>query len=115
MTLEAWVDPATVSSAWRDVIEKGNDNYYLRAPPTTRSAPAAAASSAAATAQVFPGSALPVEHWSHLAVTYDGSTVRLYVNGAMVDSVAQTGHHHHLDQRAARSAATPSTASTSTA
>src|SRR6266704_3451489 len=29
MTLEAWVNPSTVSSAWRDVIYKGNDNYYL--------------------------------------------------------------------------------------
>ena len=31
MTLEAWVDPSTVSSAWRDVIYKGDDNYYLSA------------------------------------------------------------------------------------
>ena len=29
MTLEAWVNPTTVSSAWRDVIYKGDDNYYL--------------------------------------------------------------------------------------
>jgi hypothetical protein len=29
MTLEAWVNPATVSNTWRDVIMKGNDNYYL--------------------------------------------------------------------------------------
>lgn len=29
MTLEAWVNPATVSNAWRDVIMKGNDSYYL--------------------------------------------------------------------------------------
>ena len=29
MTLEAWVDPATTTAAWRDVIYKGNDNYYL--------------------------------------------------------------------------------------
>jgi hypothetical protein len=29
MTLEAWVKPTTVSNAWRDVIMKGNDNYYL--------------------------------------------------------------------------------------
>ena len=28
MTLEAWVNPSTVSSAWRDVIYKGNDNYF---------------------------------------------------------------------------------------
>ena len=26
MTLEAWVNPATVSSVWRDVLYKGNDN-----------------------------------------------------------------------------------------
>jgi hypothetical protein len=31
VTLEAWVNPTTVSGAWRDVIEKGNDNYYLSA------------------------------------------------------------------------------------
>ena len=31
MTLEAWVNPTTVSNAWRDVIMKGNDNYYLSA------------------------------------------------------------------------------------
>ena len=31
MTLEAWVNPATVSNSWRDVIMKGNDNYYLAA------------------------------------------------------------------------------------
>jgi hypothetical protein len=28
MTLEAWVNPTTLSSAWRDVIYKGNDKYY---------------------------------------------------------------------------------------
>ena len=34
MTLEAWVNPSTVSSAWRDVVYKGNDNYYLEATST---------------------------------------------------------------------------------
>src|SRR5262245_58946111 len=37
MTLEAWVNPSTVTSAWRDVIYKGNDNYYLDAPSTNGS------------------------------------------------------------------------------
>ena len=31
MTLEAWVYPTTVNRAWRDVIYKGDDNYYLEA------------------------------------------------------------------------------------
>ena len=31
MTLEAWVNPTTVNANWRDVVYKGNDNYYLEA------------------------------------------------------------------------------------
>ena len=31
MTLEAWVNPSAVSPAWRDLIYKGDDNYYLSA------------------------------------------------------------------------------------
>ena len=37
MTLEAWVNPTTVSNTWRDVIMKGNDNYYLTATSITES------------------------------------------------------------------------------
>ena len=29
MTLEAWVYPTVVNNAWRDIIYKANDNYYL--------------------------------------------------------------------------------------
>ena len=39
MTLEAWVNPSSVTSAWRDVIYKGNDNYYLEATSTNASKP----------------------------------------------------------------------------
>src|SRR5215469_471646 len=31
MTLEAWVNPSVVDASWRDVIYKGNDNFYLEA------------------------------------------------------------------------------------
>jgi hypothetical protein len=34
---------------------------------------------------------LPLNTWSHLAVTYDGSQLRLYVNGALVATKAQGG------------------------
>jgi hypothetical protein len=34
---------------------------------------------------------LPLRAWTHLATSYDGTTERLYVNGAVVASRAQTG------------------------
>ena len=37
------------------------------------------------------GSALTVGTWSHVAMTYDGSNVKLYVDGSLVNTVAGTG------------------------
>jgi len=36
-------------------------------------------------------SGLPLNTWSHLALTFDGAALRLYVNGQLVGSKAQTG------------------------
>jgi hypothetical protein len=36
-------------------------------------------------------SALPVNAWSHLALTWNGMTLRLYVNGAEVAAHPRTG------------------------
>ena len=36
-------------------------------------------------------SALPVNSWSHLAASYDGSTLRLYVNGVQVAGTTVSG------------------------
>ena len=91
MTLEAWVDPSTVNGNWRDVIYKGNDNFYLEATSSNASHPDAGLIAGGSYADAFGTSALTANAWSFLTATYDGSTLRLYVNGTQVASTAHTG------------------------
>ena len=91
MTLEAWVNPSTVNANWRDVIYKGNDNYYLEATSSNASRPDAGMIAGGSYADAFGTAALPANTWSYLTETYDGSTLRLYVNGTQVASTAHTG------------------------
>ncbi len=44
---------------------------------------------------VLDGPVLPASTWSHLVATYDAQTMRVYVNGALADSLAST---RNIDQ-----------------
>ena len=88
MTLEAWVFP-TGGSGWRDVIYKGgaSDTYFLEG--SSDSGPPAAGGAWGRRAVRV--AALPLNVWSHLAGTYDGTSLRLYVNGVQVATRATSG------------------------
>jgi hypothetical protein len=97
MTLEAWVYPtANGAGSWRNVVLKqrtGGEVYNLYANADTnapvvyvvRSANQNDALDARGTTQ------LPLNTWTHLAATYDATTLRLYVNGVQVGSRAVSG------------------------
>jgi fibronectin type 3 domain-containing protein len=91
MTLEAWVNPASPQTKWQDVIYKGNDNYYLEGSSTNGGAPAGGGTFGGAGATAFGGGALPAGTWTYLAATYDGSNIRVYVNGTLMGTQAKTG------------------------
>ena len=92
MTLEAWVQPDTLTS-WREVILKerpGDLTYSLYANtssnrPQSDVATTGGDKSAGITPQLTTGA------WTHLAVTYDGANLRLYKNGALVTTTAAPG------------------------
>jgi fibronectin type 3 domain-containing protein len=92
MTLEAWVDPSTVTSAWRDVIYKGNDDYFLEATSTKSKYPAAGATVGTSDVATYGTTALTASTWTFLTETYNGSALDLYVNGTLVSSLAETGN-----------------------
>ncbi len=92
MTLEAWVNPSTVTSAWRDVIAKGNDNYYLMATSTPQGRPAGGAIIRNRSTNATGTANLATSTWTHLAATFNGSALRLYVNGTLVRTTSRTGN-----------------------
>ena len=73
------------------MIYKGNDNYYLEATSTNASKPDAGMIAGGSYADAVGTAALAANTWSYLTETYDGSTLKLYVNGTQVASVAHTG------------------------
>ncbi len=94
MTVEAWVNPSALGAAYRTVVFKeqtGNEVFSLYG--------AQSGSGQVPTGEAFIGgyknasgtSALALNSWTHLAESYDGSSLRLYVNGTLVATTAAPG------------------------
>jgi PKD repeat protein len=96
MTLEAWVNPVALNGSWMNVIFKANGDpgsanpaYLLQGCSAASSAPSVYINGAPS--NLAASSPLPLNTWSHIAATYDGATIRFFVNGLLVASRAQTG------------------------
>ncbi len=91
MTLEAWVRPAAVDG-WRTVLLKESVGppaglaYGLYANGADTNRPGAFANTGGGDQSARGTARLAANAWAHLAATYDGVTLRLYVNGAEVGS-----------------------------
>ena len=84
MTLEAWVKPRALGSRARAIAVRQSGAtmaYGLYANSSSRRPTGVA--HASATRSATGSAALRLNKWSHVATTYDGKTLRLYVNGVL--------------------------------
>jgi Concanavalin A-like lectin/glucanases superfamily/Bacterial Ig domain len=96
MTIEAWVNPTSLTS-WRSILLKERTvglsySLYATNPDVGSAPPATFINLGIANDTSASGTqALPLNTWTHLAGTYDGSQLKMYVNGSLRQTVNVTG------------------------
>src|SRR5262249_37540075 len=82
MTLEAWIYPTAAQTGWRAVVQKEFDTYFLlaasRAGPLR---PGGGGTFGASTETVGAPAVISTGLWTHVAITYDGAVLQLYIDG----------------------------------
>jgi hypothetical protein len=91
MTLSAWVNPSGGLSGWSNVIKKEVDSYFLSAHTPNGGPGGGATIGGSCCPSARQSSPLALNTWTHLALTYDGSAVRLYRNGTLVSTTGASG------------------------
>jgi hypothetical protein len=90
--VEAWVKPSSVGS-WQTAVvkEQAGDLVYGIYANTSSNRPEAQVYVNGAVRAVDGTAQVPAGSWTHLAATYDGTTLRLYVNGTQAGQLAVSG------------------------
>ncbi len=89
LTIEAWINPSTVTG-WRTVAlkEAANNLSYALYSGNNAQRPGGWLSVNGTDYAVTSTTNLVVNTWTHVAFTYDGTTLRMFVNGVQVSSLA---------------------------
>jgi VanZ family protein len=95
MTLEAWVFPMGAPGRWPAIVSRDGDAYFLVASSEGRPLRAVVGGRFSDVAE-FVSLWRPIERgqWTHLAGTFDGQTLRMYVNGVLARAQVHWSTHH---------------------
>jgi YD repeat-containing protein len=99
LTVEAWINPEN-NMQWRKIISKsqgGNTDYSFFQGDKNNIAFSIKMGSIARTVYA-PANTLPLGEWTYVVGTYDGTRMRLYINGVEENSIAISGQiNYHAE------------------
>jgi glycopeptide antibiotics resistance protein len=85
MTLGAWIYPTAIQKGWRGIVHKDLDAYFLfagyRSSPLK---PGGGGTFGSSTELMAAPAAVSPDTWTHVALTYDGAVLTLYIDGRPV-------------------------------
>jgi hypothetical protein len=101
MTIEAWIYPRSWGGTTREIVSKwfgnGNQLSYTTSIDTSGKANFIVSNDGHASASnvdymvVFSTNTVPINQWSHFAATYDGSSLKIYLNALLENQAPWTG------------------------
>jgi len=90
LSLSLWIRPTTFDEAWQAIVGKGDNTYQLRRYQSTNRIVMTLRNSGVST-DVITNANIPLNQWTHIAATYDGSIMKIYVNGELDNQVSRSG------------------------
>jgi glucose/arabinose dehydrogenase len=91
MTLSAWVYSTMSMVSWKAIMQKEVDAYFLNANTVSHRVGVGGTLNGSCCAVLNGTTTLPGFVWTHVAGTYDGSMLRIYVNGNLEASQPASG------------------------
>jgi len=82
ITVAAWVKIATVPAQWTGIVTKGNSAWRLSTRRSEKKFHFAVTGGGLDSSYVHGETEVSADEWRHVAGTYDGEYIRLYVDGA---------------------------------
>jgi hypothetical protein len=96
VTIEAWVNPARRQTGHGSVVTKGGGAYFILTVDPETLLPSAGGQFGRMIRSVYHRSRLPPDEWTHLAMTYDGQWITLFVNGRPSARLRHWSTHYPL-------------------
>lgn len=96
LTVEGWIYPRAPGQRYQEIVSKWSDgySYTLTLCPSGKAAFSVCSDGIASFGTVESHTAITAKAWTHLAVTYDGSSLKMYVNGQFHQSTPWSNDIH---------------------